>query len=166
MTQFAFWGPPQPRRRAGRPSRRAVFDRALGILSTYRDAHGGRPDVVTQVRNSDRRDHRRRHPELYPKMRVIEPSMCILMGDENWKLMDHIGKAAWAIYWAGQSWAKSETAKRNCDIHDAYSVMGDLESWFIPDSIIRGWKATREAKELVTAGLWVRVQGGYRYVLL
>ena len=72
--------------------------------------------------------------------------------------------AAFGLYWRALSWAKDQTRGR--DFLAAESVLGDLESWFIPEREVRGLKATRAANELVEARIWVRVQGGYRYVHL
>jgi hypothetical protein len=150
--QEALWGPPQPPRRRGRPTRRARFDRSLGILATYADAHGCAPDEAAQLRSSGQ---------------TLSPQMYTLMGDEDWRAafgLESVGLAASGLYWNALSWAKERT--RGQDIASAESVMGDLESWFIPAAMIRGWKATREAKKLVAAGIWIDVQGGYRYLHL
>ncbi|MFV8316277.1 hypothetical protein [Mycobacterium sp. 23] len=143
--QLAFWGESQRRRRPGRPSRRARFDRALDTMLFYADvaALAG----PTNVR--------------------AEPSMLwIQMSDDDWKdpWLANVGMAAFGLYWKALSWANDQTRGR--DFLSAESVVGDLGSWFIPDREIRGWKAIREAKQLVEAGIWVAMQGGYRYLYL
>ena len=35
--------------------------------------------------------------------------------------------------------------------------------WFIPDWLVRGWGSTRQANDLVRAGVWEPVAGGWRY---
>lgn len=142
--QMAFWGKPKRHRRPGRPSRRAQFDRALETLLIYADTYAG----------------------VGPTNECADPSMWILMGDDDWKnpWLNSVGMAARGLYWTALSWAKDQIRGR--DFLSAESVLGDLESWFIPDREIRGWKATREAKQLVESSVWVPVQGGYRYLYL
>lgn len=143
--QLAFWGASSRQRRPGRPSRRDNLQRALDILAVYQDAHGG-PG---------------------PSAAAIEPHMqYILMGDEDWRdpMLKSVGRAARALYWDCLSWASDQIRGR--DIPSCPSVMGDLESWFIPIEVVRGERAVREAKELVAAGLWIDLQGGYRYLYL
>ncbi len=99
-----------------------------------------------------------------PTNEHAEPSMLwIQMSDDDWKdpWLANVGMAAFGLYWKALSWANDQTRGR--DFLSAESVLGDLGSWFIPDREIRGWKATREAKQLVEAGIWVAMQGGYRY---
>lgn len=88
------------------------------------------------------------------------------MGDEDWRdpMLKSVGRAARCLYWDCLSWASDQIRGR--DIPSCPSVVGDLESWFIPDEVVRGQRAVREAKELVAAGLWVDIQGGYRYLYL
>lgn len=142
--QLALWGMPRRRRRPGRPSRRARFDRALDTMLTYAELSAG----------------------AGPTNERSDPSMWILMGDDDWKnpWLNSVGMAARGLYWTALSWAKDQTRGR--DFLAAESVLGDLEFWFIPEREIRGWKATREAKQLVEASIWVQVQGGYRYLYL
>ena len=59
--QLAFWGMPQRRRRPGRPSRRARFDRALDTMLVYGDLSAG----------------------AGPTNERSDPSMWILMGDDD-----------------------------------------------------------------------------------
>ena len=143
--QLAFWGMPQRRRRPGRPSRRAKLQRALDICATYADLTTG-----TEPGNARARD----------------PEMWILMGDDDWDndWLNNVGLAARGLYWTALSWAKDQTRGR--DFLASKTVLGDLESWFIPDGQIRYWKATREAKQLVEAAIWITAMGGYRYVYL
>lgn len=142
--QLAFWGMPQRRRRPGRPSRRARFDRALDTMLTYADLSAA----------------------AGPSNERSDPSMWILMSDEDWDnpWLNNVGMAARGLYWTALTWAKDQTRGR--DFLASKSVLGDLESWFIPDGQIRYWKAAREAKQLVEASIWVSIQGGYRYVYL
>lgn len=143
--QLAFWGMPRRRRRPGRPSRRDRLDRALDTMHTYAAVSAG----------SD------------PTNARSDPSMLwILMSDDDWKdpWLNNVGMAALGLYWKALSWANDQTRGR--DFLAAESVLGDLESWFIPEREVRGWKATREAKQLVEAGIWVAMQGGYRYLYL
>jgi hypothetical protein len=96
-----------------------------------------------------------------------EPSMLwIQMSDDDWKdpWLTNVGMAAFGLYWKALSWANDQTRGR--DFLSAESVLGDLESWFIPEREVRGWKATREAKQLVSARIWVEMQAGYRYLYL
>lgn len=143
--QLAFWGMPQRRRRQGRPSRRANLQRALDICATYADLTAGAEPVNARPRG---------------------PEMWILMGDESWRdpWLENVGLAARGLYWTALSWAKDQTRGR--DVPSAVSVLGDLDSWFIPVGQIRYWKATREAKQLAEAGIWIDVLAGYRYVYL
>lgn len=142
--QLAFWGGPPRRLRPGRPSRRARFNRALDTMHTYAALTAGADPI------NERSD----------------PSMWILMGDDDWDnpWLNNVGMAAFGLYWTALAWAKDQTRGR--DFLATKSVLGDLESWFIPDGQIRYWKATREAKQLVEASIWIPVQGGYRYVYL
>lgn len=144
--QLALWGPPVPSARRGRPSRRAVLQRALDILATYADLTAGDEPAN----------------ELSPR----GPEMWILMGDDDWDngWLNNVGMAARGLYWTALSWSKDQTRGR--DFLASKTVLGDLESWFIPDGQIRYWKATREAKQLVDARIWIDVLGGYRYVYL
>ncbi|WP_139830455.1 hypothetical protein [Mycobacterium paraense] len=36
--------------------------------------------------------------------------------------------------------------------------------WFIPDWLVKGWGAVRQANELVAQGMWEPLEGGWRYV--
>lgn len=143
--QLAIWGAPQRRRRPGRPSRRARFDCALETMHTYAALTAG----------------------ANPTNNRAEPSMLwIQMSDDDWKdpWLANVGMAAFGLYWKALSWANDQTRGR--DFLSAESVLGDLESWFIPEREVRGWKAGREANQLVKAGIWVAMQGGYRYLYL
>lgn len=144
--QLALWGPPVPFTRRGRPSRRAALQRALDILSTYAALTAGTGPANEQSPSG--------------------PEMWILMGDDDWDngWLNSVGMAARGLYWTGLSWAKDQTRGR--DFIASKTVLGDLESWFIPDGQIRYWKATREAKQLAEARIWVEMIGGYRYVYL
>lgn len=95
-----------------------------------------------------------------------DPTMWIVMSDDDWDnpWLNNVGMAAQGLYWKGLCWAKDQTRGR--DFLASKSVLGDLESWFIPDGQIRYWKATREARQLVEASIWIPIQGGYRYVYL
>lgn len=102
-----------------------------------------------------------------PNNERAEPSMLwIQMSDDDWKdpWLTNVGMAAFGLYWKALSWANDQTRGR--DFLSSESVLGDLESWFIPEREVRGWKATREAKQLVEAGIWVAMQSGYRYLHL
>lgn len=102
-----------------------------------------------------------------PTNNRAEPSMLwIQMSDDDWKdpWLANVGMAAFGLYWKALSWANDQTRGR--DFLSAESVLGDLESWFIPEREVRGWKAGREAKQLVQAQIWVAMQGGYRYLYL
>lgn len=101
-----------------------------------------------------------------PSNERSDPSMWILMSDEDWDnpWLNNVGMAARGLYWTALAWAKDQTRGR--DFLASKSVVGDLEYWFVPDGQIRYWKATREAKQLVEAAIWIPVQGGYRYVYL
>lgn len=92
--------------------------------------------------------------------------MWILMSDDDWDndWLNNVGMAARGLYWTALSWAKDQTRGR--DFLTSKTVLGDLDSWFIPDGQIRYWKATREAKQLAEARIWIAVQGGYRYLYL
>jgi len=142
--QLAFWGGPRRRRRPGRPSRRARFDRALDTMRTYAELSAG----------------------AGPTNGRSDPSMWILMSDEDWDnpWLNNVGMAARGLYWTALAWAKDQTRGR--DFLASKSVLGDLESWFIPDGQIRYWKSNREAKQLVEASIWIPVLGGYRYLYL
>lgn len=144
--QLALWGPPPPFARRGRPPRRAILQRALDICATYADLTAGNAPANEGA--------------------PCGPEMWILMSDDDWDndWLNNVGMAARGLYWTALSWAKDQTRGR--DFLASKTVLGDLESWFIPDGQIRYWKATREAKQLAEARIWIDVLGGYRYLHL
>lgn len=145
--QLALWGPPVRSARRGRPSRRAILQRALDICATYADLTASSGPANKQPTSGG-------------------PEMWILMGDDDWDndWLNNVGMAARGLYWTALSWAKDQTRGR--DFLASKTVLGDLDAWFIPDGQIRYWKATREAKHLAEARIWIAVQGGYRYLYL